>query len=337
MHPIIHLGCALEFNQPSLVAEALAAACVHDNWPKDFLLPTEEYVRSGQGVSSKSLLQVIEGLRQDPVINSAVRDSDPFNKIRDGLLKRVGGKELAPHLSQFQVEPTPEGLQRKMEDMMYTCAYIMGAAQRPGKRETMDFVLLHNVTLSVFYPAILALDWISDQEKARLIEAKARVDVVMYAACASPTLHPARIINYAPRHPRDGWKELFHRSVVYRDEGHVAKVMRALYSLEKLGEVGSDFPIAKEDFVKIAHMTVDSVERAIEADGHRMPESVAEGVTKNVGLGGNMVVDNMIRWVFYGGLDRAWQYVPDLETPASNHVKQNREVTAEHQVATVTV
>ena len=336
MHPIIHLGCALEYNQPSLIAEALAAACVHDNWPKNFLLPTEERVRSDPKIPSRSLLQVIDSLRQDPVINSAVKDSDPFNKIRDGLLKRVGGKELAPHLSQFRVEPTPKDLQRKIEDMMYTCAYIMGAAQRPGKRETMDFVLLHNVTLSVFYPAILALDWMSNQEKARLIEAKGRVDVVMYAACASPALHPSRIINYVPRHPRDGWNELFHRAVIYRDEGHVAKLIRALYSLEQLRQVPSDFPIKKKDFVKVAHMAVDSVESAIEANGHKMPVSVAEGVAKKVGLGGDMVVKNMIRWVFYGGLDRAWQYVPDLETPASNHVK-HKAVASEHQRPSVTV
>jgi len=313
VHPIIHLGYALEFHSRSLVAEALAAACVHDNWPKDFLLPTEEYVRSNADVPSSSLLQIFDSLRHDPHISSAVKDTDPFNKIRDGLLKRVTGAQLVPHLSQFQVRPTPEDLQRKLDDMMHTCAYMMGAAQRPGKRERVDFVLLHSVTLSVFYPPILSQDWLTDVEKARLLEAKTRVDAVMYAACKCPVLYPERVVEYVPRSPKDGWEELFHRANVYREEGHVVKLIRALYSLEQLGETEEGFPVKKRDFVKIAHISLDSVEGAMERGGNKMPGEVFDGVVKRVGQGGEMVAENMMRWVFYGGLPMAWQYVPDLE------------------------
>lgn len=316
MHPIIHLGYALEYNQPSLVAEALAAACVHDDWPKDFILPTEDYLRSNSDVPSKPLLQVLNDLRQDPEISSAVRDTDPFNKIRDGFHKRVTGEQIAPYLSQFQVRPDPKELQSKMEEMMYTCAYIMGAAQRPGKRERMDFVLVHNVTLSVFYPAILALDWMTNQEKARFIEAKARIDAVMYGACKCPELYPARIVDYLPRHPGHGWTELFHRSNIYYDEGHAVKLIRALFSLEQLGDTAPGFPLKKSEFVKIAHMAMDSIESALEKNGHKMPEKLTESVTKNVGQGGEMVASNMMRWVFYGGLSNAWNFVPDLQTSA---------------------
>jgi hypothetical protein len=311
---MIHLGCALEFQQPSLVAEALAGACVHDNWPQKFLLPTEEYVQSNVDVPSRSLLQILDCLRHDPEIASGVKSSDPFNKIPDGLLKRVTAKQLAPYLGQFRVRPTSEDVKCKMSEMMHTCAYMMGAAQQPGKREAMDFVLLHSVTLAVFYPAILAQDWLSNHDKSRLLEATARVDAVMYAGCGCPPLYPERIVDYVPRRPGDSWPELFHRSIVHRDEGHVAKLIRALFSLEQLSEPASDFPIAKRDFVKIAHMTLDSVERAFEVDGHNMPEKVAEAVVKQVGQGGEMVKSNMMRWVFYGGRDKAWDYVPDLET-----------------------
>lgn len=310
---MIHLGCALEFQQPSLVAEALAAACVHDNWPKTFLLPTEEYVRSNTGVPSRPLLQIIHSLRQDPKIASGVKDSDPFNKIPDGFLKRVTSEQLVPYLSQFQVRPEPEDLQRKMADMMHTSVYMMGAAQRPGKREAIDFVLLHSATLAVFYPAILAQDWLSNQDKSRLLEAKVRVDAVMYAGCGSPALYPTRIIDYVPRRPGDSWPELFHRSIVYRDEGHAAKLIRALFSLEQLGETGSDFPIAKKDFAKIAHMALDSIESAFETDGHKMPQNISKAVAEQVNQGGDMVKGNMMRWVFYGGLDRAWDQKPDME------------------------
>lgn len=310
---MIHLGCAIEFQQPSLVAEAFAAACVHDNWPKGFLLPTEKYVESNTAAPSKSLLQIINGLRHDPNIASGVKNSDPFNKIPDGFLKRVTAEQLVPYLSQFQVRPEPEDLQCKMVEMMHTCAYMMGAAQRPGKREAMDFVLLHSATLAVFYPAILSQDWLSNHDKSRLLEAKARVDAVMYAGCGSPVLYPTRIIDYIPQRPEDGWPELFHRSIAYRDEGHAVKLIRALFSLEQLGETATDFPIAKKDFVKIAHMALDSIERAFETDNHKIPENTSEPMVKQESQGGEMVRGNMMRWVFYGGLDTAWDQKADLE------------------------
>lgn len=97
------------------------------------------------------------------------------------------------------------------------------------------------------------------------------------------------------------------------DEGHVENVIRALFSLEELSQMGlPDFPIAKKDFINTAHMTVDSVERDMETDSHQVPEHVVEGVEKRVGEGGEMVTGNMRRFVFYGGLDEAWDYISDL-------------------------
>ena len=316
MHPIIHLGCGIEFNQPSLVAEALAGACVHEAWPKTFLLPAEEYVRSNKDVPSKSFLEVIDSLRNDAHNASGTRETDPFNKIPDGFLTRVTPAQLAPHLAQFQVQPEPADLRRAMADLMQAGAYMTGAAQRPGKREALDFVTLHCVTLSVFVPAILAQDWLADADKARLLEFTARNNAVMYAGARCPALYPQRITAYVPRRPDDGWEGLFQRSVVYRDEGHAAKLVRAVYACEQLGDTEPGIPISRADFIKIAHMGMDSIERAHEADGSKIPEKVAQGVVKRVGHGGEMVLGNMTRWVFYGGLDKAWDFIPDLDSSA---------------------
>ncbi|PPJ51019.1 hypothetical protein CBER1_07835 [Cercospora berteroae] len=274
VHPMIHLGCAIEWRQSSVLAESLAGACVHENWPKEFLLPTEEY------------------LRKNP--DQAVKDDDPFNKIADGLMKRVNSEQFARHLSQFRVTPTEEDVQQKMSEMMHTAAYIMGAAQRPGKREKIDFVLLHN-------------------KKARILEGKGRVDAVMYAGCGCPDLYPERVTNYTPKNETDSWPELFHRSIVYRDEGHATKLIRSLYSSEQhFTEMGCELPIAKKDFVKIAHIAMDSIERSMQPGGTKMPKEVAETMAKNIGHGGEFVVANVTRWVFYDGLPKAWDNVPDL-------------------------
>ncbi|KAI7974931.1 hypothetical protein EIK77_001684 [Talaromyces pinophilus] len=294
-----------------LVAEALAAACVHENWPKTVLRSAEISLKSNNNIPSKTLLEIIDDLRNDPEISTAVKSTDPFNKIKEGLLARVTGEQLASYVSQFQVKPTEEDLQARLRDMMHTSAYMLGAAQRPGKREMLDFVTLHCATLSVFYPAILALDWLTNEEKARLLEAKARWDVVMYAGARCPTLYPQRIIDYVPNHPEQGWPELFHRANIYNDEGHVVKLIRALYSSEQLGDTADGFPISKAEFLKIAHMAVDSTEDVFQPGGHDMPDDVRVAIMQEVGQGGDMVVNNMKRWVFYGGIDTAWQYVPD--------------------------
>jgi len=310
---MIHLGCGLEFSQPALIAEALAMSCVHGNWPKDILLTAESHARKIEVTETSSLLSILESFRGDPVITTGVKASDGFDKITDGLVKRVKASHFAPYLSRFRVQPSPEDLQYKLNEMMYTCAYFMGAAQHPGKRETLDFVLLHAVTLAVFYPAILALDWLSDANKSRLLEAKARIDAVLYAGCGSPPLHPERIHDYVPQRPQDDWPALFRRAIVYRDEGHVAKLIRALYSVEQLGEVCvPHFPIQKKHLIKIAHMALDSAERAERPGGHQLPETVVQDVASRMGFGSEMVTDNMKRYVFYGGLEGSWAFIPSL-------------------------
>ncbi|KAK3304549.1 uncharacterized protein B0T15DRAFT_245526 [Chaetomium strumarium] len=328
MHPIIHLGCGLEFSQPSIVAEALAQGCIHPNWPKTFLRATEEHIRSNRDpdpdrdgdmpAPSTPILEILDSMRRDRAIADAVRDADGLNKIPDGLLKRVPADYLARHhLGRFRVAPAPAELRRKTAEMVYTSAYVLGAAQRPGKREKLDFVALHCVTLAVFYPAMLhELAWLTDAQKARLLEAKVRVDAVVYAGCGCPALYPERITEYVPRRPADGWPELVRRAVVYRDEGHAAKLIRALLCLEQLAEpVPDGFPIAKRDFIKIAHMAMDSIEAALEPGGSTMPEEAARAMTESVGRGGEMIAKNMKRWVYYNGLESAWQYVPAKGEP----------------------
>lgn len=269
-------------------------------------------MRENPDIPSKSMLQVLDALHRDSHISTGTREEDPFNKIPDGFLKRVTPTQLVPYLSQFQVKPEPEDLKLKLSDMMHTSVYMLGAAQRPGKREAMDFVTLHAATLAAFFPAILDQDWLSNEDKARLLEATARVDAVMCAGTACPPLYPDRVVNYIPHHPTHGWSELFHRANVYRDEGHAVKLLRALYALEPL-ELRPDFPITKSDFFKIAHMGIDSIERAMtEEDGNHVPKEVSAGVLQRVGRGGEMVVGNMTRWVFYGGLPNAWRHVPTI-------------------------
>ena len=304
----------MEFHQPCLVAESLAAACIHDDWPLRFLLPVEKYLQSNPETPPRSLLSVIEDLHRDPFISNAVKPSDPLNKISDGLLKRAN-EEIIPYLANFQVQPTPEDLAKKTAQTIHVSAYVLGAAQNPGKLEALDFVMMHMTTLSIFYPTFMRQDWISNQNKKRMLEWKGWSDAVMYAACGCPPLYPDRIIDYAPKQPRDGWREIVHRANAYGDDGHTSKLVRALLHAEHTADPyldGPEFPIRKEDIVKIAHMTMDSVERMLEPGYYKMTERTRQMYAVGCGQD-DEVVRVVVRWVRWCGIDGAWDDVPDRE------------------------
>lgn len=46
LHPIIHLGFGIEFEQPTIIAEALAQAAVHDNWEASHLIESEKAAKA---------------------------------------------------------------------------------------------------------------------------------------------------------------------------------------------------------------------------------------------------------------------------------------------------
>ncbi|KAL2867493.1 questin oxidase family protein [Aspergillus lucknowensis] len=310
LHPMIHLGCALEFNQPLLVAEALAAGAVHDDWPNSFLFPVEAYQQDYPDTPVKTMLEVMDDVHADPVISNAVQLTDPINKISDGLLAKVRD-ELIPYLATYRVAATPEELEKEAIDMVHTCAYMVGAAQYPGKVEALDFVMLHTLTLSIFYRTFLRQDWISDADKARLLRFKVWGDIVTYAGCGSPTLYPERITRYVPKRPSQGWGDIAHRASVYGDDGHISKVTRALLHAEGLPDPRPGFPLAKEDFVKIAHLSLDSVERMLDPGQYKVPEKIRKEVGEEMGQD-EEIIRVMVRWVRWCGVEGAWDMFPDL-------------------------
>ncbi|KAL6237510.1 hypothetical protein BDW75DRAFT_238297 [Aspergillus navahoensis] len=309
LHPMIHLGCALEFNQPLLVAEALAAGCVHDDWPNSFLFPTEEMQATNSEIPSKSMLDIMDELHSDPVISNAVQLTDPINKISDGLLAKVCDK-LIPYLAQYRVRPAEEDLAQQTIDMVHTCAYMVGAAQCPGKVEALDFVMLHTLTLSIFYTTFLAQAWISPSNKARLLHFKVWGDLVTYAGCGCATLYADRITEYTPKRPTDGWTELAHRASIYGDDGHISKVTRALLHAQSLRSPRPDFPLQKEDFIKLAHMGLDSVERMLEPEQYKVPDRIRQTVGEEMGQD-EEIIRVMVRWVRWCGVEGAWDEFPD--------------------------
>jgi hypothetical protein len=116
LHPIIHLGFGIEFEQPAIMAEALAQAAVHDNWMKSLFLGCEKAAEANRGKdkSQKTIVQLLEEAKNDEKLRDAAHWQDG-NKIRDGILKRAP-KEMITLASQYAIEENE--LEQKTAEMI---------------------------------------------------------------------------------------------------------------------------------------------------------------------------------------------------------------------------
>lgn len=116
LHPIIHLGFGIEFQQPAIIAEALAQTAVHDSWMAPLFLGCEKAAEanSGSNKSEKTIVQLLEEARKDETLRNAVRFEEG-NKIREGILKRAP-EEMIKLASQYTIEE--DELERKTAEMI---------------------------------------------------------------------------------------------------------------------------------------------------------------------------------------------------------------------------
>lgn len=93
----------------------------------------------------------------------------------------------------------------------------------------------------------------------------------MYASRASPALRPAEIADYRPKVPSsdsaDPWGGIFERVGRHEDDGHAAKLVRALAHgqvicgrWERDEKRSAAFRVKGDMWLKLGHMAIDSVE-----------------------------------------------------------------------------
>ncbi|ETN36643.1 uncharacterized protein HMPREF1541_08921 [Cyphellophora europaea CBS 101466] len=293
-HPLIHLGYGIEFAQPAIIAEALAQAAVHDNWTASFLAPLKALPTPTPSDTPTPLTQLLTRCRADATLAASAHDSDG-NKVRDGVLARAPSQMLAIARQWFVARPlTAEGLERATAEMVAACAWFAGAAQRPdlGKMVKFDFFYMHCVNCSVFFSAIVRQGWLSLEEKARLLEMKGRMDLALYVSRGCPELRGGEVSGYegvGKGEEERSWEGVRRRVAAYDDDGHAAKLVRALGNGESVcrrweGEVGEEvLPVRGDMWLRLGNMAIDSVE-----------------------AGGP-------RWVRNAGFDAAWEEVPERE------------------------
>lgn len=185
-HPIIHLGFGIEFELPGLVAEGLAQTASHDPMYIDvFFQKAESLAKSGE-VPRRPLAELYREARANDKIRTAARLPDGPWKVRDGVLGRAMD-DIVGLAAQFQVQSDDEhDIERAAAEMINCAAWTCAAAHQEGKERKIDFFLMHNVTSSLFITVLLRQPWIRTEDKARIVEWKARLDLVWYAASSAP-------------------------------------------------------------------------------------------------------------------------------------------------------
>ena len=290
-HPIIHLGLGIEFSQPCIVAEALAQAAAHDNSNIAQLFFNTEAEASiiYPTAKAKPMIQLIHEVRANATIRNAPQWSDFGNKMRDGIIGRAG-EAMQSLGAQFRIRPDEQELQRRTAEMISTCAYFAGAAQRQGRKRKIDFFYMHNVNSSIFFSVLIQQRWIKLEDRVRLVEWKARLDLAWYAVSGCAPLDGDAISRYEdPESAGVGWEELFDAVRKEHDDGHAAKFIRALKHGEDVarpyeqGPWEAYFPMKGDMWLRLARMCQDT--------------------TKNL--------PTDLKWVPFTGFEQPWKR-PDL-------------------------
>lgn len=115
---------------------------------------------------------------------------------------------------------------------------------------------MHSITAGSFWPVLNSVPWIPLAVKCRLLEWKGRADLMLYCQSGAPRLYPEELIRYRPLVP-SGWEQIFQRACEYEDDGHLAKLIRAVATAAQITKPlvqHATLPLTTEQFLTLAHM-----------------------------------------------------------------------------------
>ncbi|KAA8648080.1 hypothetical protein EYZ11_007063 [Aspergillus tanneri] len=294
-HSIIHLGLGVEFEQPSIIAEALAQAAAHDSFDTDWFFHTVEKKadRLEESTESPPLWELLGHARKSDALARAAQTEGFIGtmKMKRCVFVAPAGEEITSLAAQFRV--TEQTLELRTAEMISVCAYLAGASQRAGRAHKIDFFFMHCVTSALLVSVLARQPWITTTDRIRLVEWKGRLDLAWYVVCGMPTLDISPVQSYHGSPSGEmTWAELFHAVNEQHDDGHVAKFVRALKHGQEVSEplvgipwASAAFPVQGDIWLKIARMAYDTT----------------------LGL------PAPAKWVVMTGMDKAWAQVPSMK------------------------
>ncbi|KAJ5807952.1 hypothetical protein N7474_009221 [Penicillium riverlandense] len=317
LHSPIHLGYAIEFNQPLVAAEALALTAIHDASFGDILELIEK--NAPLSPASESLI----GLQLEIYSNQKFRHAMDYKhgvfQIQNGLLANAR-EEFLRVVGSWRVRP--QELDEKTAEHLNASLYWTGLAQRPEKQIRIDFFLMHSITAGSFWPVLNSAPWISPTTKCRLLEWKGRSDLILYCQTGAPLPRPEELAIYQPQQP-SGWQQIFQRACDYKDDGHLSKLIRGIATAAEISKAHVKNPKFKlttdREFLTLAHMAMDSAEQFNRHTGTRETDMIRERYQHVRTL--SMEIQRVTaRWPRHVGFEQAWFHVPDRKSVGLSHL-----------------
>lgn len=293
-HNLILVGYGIEFEQPGTVAEGLAGACVHSNAFGPYLLECEQIARMSRA-PCKPLNDLLQEIRDDPALCDKAHWKGGNSFAYDDNVSSNAPPGMARLASQWKIDQ-PDELPYRVAEMINVNAFIAGGAQRPDKIVKIDFIYVHQINAAIFFSAFRQQDWVSQAAKTRLVEWYGRMNLLFYAGSLAPPLFASEITSYKASKPQSTWSSIIHRCLALPDDGHVAKMIRALAHGEEMSKPWESDDVQKDRpslpmkggmWLQVANMAIDSTE--------------AEP-------------DLIRRWLRGAGSDEAWAEFPDRGT-----------------------
>ncbi|GMK57238.1 hypothetical protein CspeluHIS016_0400720 [Cutaneotrichosporon spelunceum] len=287
VHPFIHIGFGLEFDDPLMIAEGLAQACQHSAATASPLYPTnwpETPLKNTSGKHNKPLLGLYAEYLENPVLDPG--PYDPNALINDRLKDAITPERvivLQDLVARWDLSDMSEaGIAARAEEVSWIAALICGATSRPGYKTRIDFFLMHILTSSFFVPAYM--NRLGDKERRAVLQTYA---LTLFHICSSrgrPALYPQVAMGYpvdrAGPLPRAGegaaehklrmvgdgsreqdnpWFGIVANAIVDYDS-HVPKAIRSLLHYSQL----------------YGHKAAGSVPGAFDTDGSEVVPGVGE-------------------------------------------------------------
>ncbi|KAF3919114.1 hypothetical protein ABW21_db0206287 [Orbilia brochopaga] len=266
LHPWIHLGYGIEFEQPAIIAEALAQTAVHDNWPSRYLKACVAAAAESQSSSEKAtILSLAQEAHGSAKLRAATKWSDPQkNKaVYANALDEMVALAVKWHVPSDADDDT---IRKAAAELASAAAYICAATPRTDKKFKFDFFLMHTVNSSVFLDVWIRQSWVSNAQKALLLNYFAWMTINMYVSRGCADLNIEQVDAYVPKGGEAAcanWEVIATRVVGLKDDGHVPKMVRALMNAAEVTKSYATMPgfgLDEKRFLKVAVMAVDAAE-----------------------------------------------------------------------------
>ncbi|TDL15119.1 hypothetical protein BD410DRAFT_733140 [Rickenella mellea] len=258
VHPFIDLGYGVEFNQPMIVASALAQTCITAPMPSEFYdnSPTQSPPSpAGNTTLPKGarnpthgglpLLQILKLAYDSDIMKPPMPYNPSLNISQRRHISMVSGRpeEIARLSALWGVSAsslTDKECDERAEEFIWLAVLLLAGTGKEGRKPRLDFFLMHLVTSSIFVPSLLkALP--STDAKAQLLRILPALALYWLTIRGRPRINPRLLMSYSayphppsvlgdPREPgqTNPWPAIV-ASVMHAPEAHVLKAVRTLY------------------------------------------------------------------------------------------------------------